>query len=480
MSFSVLVSAQDADLVDALGLPVATAIVAESQQLIAKQDNQSNSSRDASLVLIGGIACSQSGLDCVQTYLSDCGTGNALGVPPICNLTDVGEGQRKEHAYSFVANALSRALTDHLVSAKNLLRSLAEIRQTHAQTQSAFSRLERFVLQHNLATRTESLALMPGCGMPSLELKTGETLSQRLPCSSAGLSDVCLFIDSISGVSELQSLDDPLLVATLVTAEDNVLRGRWLIPKGLIERGAGSVRLSLRTALDAAELTPMLDLRLLSEGALKFSTSLYHPDPRFPARVNGRSEFSVLALRTWSYFPGCEAPIVVGSCLSSTSKATPSFVRILDRDVLAKAYDVTPDNPHSCFLEDSSAILVHPEPEGISVMKIPAAIPAKTTEVKASISTTSEKAPGIEYAFGLNPSVIEMVANDQTSNSRYRHVTPWVKLGPLETGELYLPLGTALSDCHDLFLMTRLSHQPGDNAWGWSTFSKIRVGISDI
>jgi len=54
-------------------------------------------------------------------------------------------------------------------------------------------------------------------------------------------------------------------------------------------------------------------------------------------------------------------------------------------------------------------------------------------------------------------------------------ITPWVALGPQESGELHLPLADALQDEHDLLLMTRLAVQPGDTSWGWATFSRIRV-----
>ena len=117
--------------------------------------------------------------------------------------------------------------------------------------------------------------------------------------------------------------------------------------------------------------------------------------------------------------------------------------------------------------------------QGISVMRIAAAVPAGTIQVDARILTRSEQAPVIEYALAIVPSgrasppIGELTADAAS-------LTPWVALQPRENGELHLPLAGALPQDHDLFLMTRLAVQPGDPSWGWATFDRIRVSIAVV
>jgi hypothetical protein len=142
--------------------------------------------------------------------------------------------------------------------------------------------------------------------------------------------------------------------------------------------------------------------------------------------------------------------------------------------------DLTPESKYSRYVHDKKAVVVHPMPQGTSIMRIAACIPAGTTNVAARICTISERASVIEYAFAIAPSGRNCTTPpfDPTSASATR--TPWVALRPKEVGELHLPLAEALETANDLFLMTRLATQPGNADWGWAAFDQIRVFLSDV
>jgi hypothetical protein len=391
---------------------------------------------------------------------------------PICDLTTVKADAREAALLRFVVEGLGAISERNLRRVAELSRSLAVLRQVHEQTQSAFAQLEKFVFDNNLAQRTQCLALLPGRDMPPLILAEGQMLTQRLPVSSAGLSDVTIFID------EMDSAEDAKLSVALLTREDKTLQAHWLLTGPQLAKGP--LRLALPTALKTLPLTPYLEVTWLGSGQIQLSSSVYHPDPCHQPDVEGTRLPQVLAMQCWSYLPGLAAPLPVGAQLPSASDARPPRQRVIGADILATAVDLTPDSQHSRFLAERTAVLVHPMPRDTSIMRIASCIPAGTTSVVARICTIFEQAPVIEYALAIAPCGINGAARpfDPTSASTTR--TPWVALRPAQTGELHLPLAEALETDHDLFLMTRLAAQPGDTSWGWATFDRIRVFSGEV
>jgi hypothetical protein len=308
--------------------------------------------------------------------------------------------------------------------------------------------------------------------MPPLILAEGQTLTQRLPVSSVGLSDVAIFIDEIDYPEEAK------VAVALLTREDNARRAHWILTGPQLAKGP--LRLALHKALQIPPLTPYLEVTWLGAGQIQLSSSMYHPDPRHQPDIDGTSLPQVLAVQCWSCLPGLDAPLPMGAHLPSAAEARPPRLRVIDADVLATAVDLTPESKHSRYVDNKKAVVVHPMPQGTSIMRIAACIPAGTTNVAARICTIAEQASVIEYALAIAPSERNgaAVPFDPTSASATR--TPWVALRPKEPGELHLPLAEALETANDLFLMTRLATQPGNADWGWAAFDQIRVFLSDV
>lgn len=467
----ILIVPQPDSLCDELhDLPVEIAVLGNDNATVQSQDGLSTYSvHELATRCIGALANSAGGLETAETFLA--GMAEAAGIEklPLCNLTQFKAEAREEGLLRFVASTLADTLERRGRRVADLSRSLAALRQSHGEMQVAFAQLEKFVLDHNLAQRTETLSLLPGRDMPTLALSEGATLTQRLPISSTGLSDVGIFIEDVD------IADQGMIHVTLLTKEDNVVRGHWTLSGSQIRKG--TIRLALHTALETPALTPFVEVKWLGDGDLRLSTSLYHPDPGFQLRIGESTDPRVLALRCWSYLPGSEAPIPASAHLSAATGSRQPRVRILDSLILAQAEDLTPDSQHSSYLAEKKAVLVHPMTQGVSMMRIADGIPAGTVHVDARIHTQADQASVIEYALGIAPSSQRSVASEPVQTEEMSSSTPWVGLGPQEPGELHLPFAEPLEDGHDLYLMTRLAVQPGDNSWGWATFSRIRVTV---
>jgi len=471
MTLLLTIPEQDVELVTSLGLPVELAVLDEcGAEVVSATDRAVYSVHELATRCIGTAASSATGMTAVEQFLPSIAEAAGTEPPPLCDLTRVKPEAREAELLRFLTESLTGLLERQARRSADLSRSLATLRQSHSQMQAAFAQVEKFVLDNNLAQRTDALSLLPGHDMAPLELREGDILVQRLPISSAGLSDVAVFIEDVD------IADQGTLSITLLTKEDDKVRGHWTLSGPHIKEGP--VRLALHSALEASALTPILELSWEGEGALWLATSLSHPDPRLQARIGGRSDPRVLALRCWSYLPDSKAPIPASAHLPADPGTDPRRSRILDDLVLGQAEDLTPESKHSRFLADKGALLVHPMPQGVSAMRLSAGAPAGTVHLDARIRTLQNQAPMIEYAMGIAPSEQAGFRPQTFEPDDLVAVTPWVTLSPQANGELHLPLETALSDDHDLVLMTRLAVQPGDTSWAWSTFSRIRFTVA--
>lgn len=468
---SVILPEQDAEFVKSIDLPVEIAVLNQDASSIVSDDGLVKYSiHELSSHCIGGVASNATGVKSVERFLEIMAEATGTNPLPLCNLSKLKAQSREARLRCFITDAFALALERQVRRVAELSRSLGALRQIHGQMQDAFAHLEKFVLDNNLAERTETLALLPGRDMAPLDLREGESLTQRLPISSVGLSDVDLFIENADfGI-------DGVLSVELRTQEDDAVKGIWKLSGNQLAKGP--VRLALHTALESAPLAPILNLTWQGEGLVQLSTSLYHPDPRLQAHINSRNDPRVLAIRCRSYLPGSAAPIPAGAHLPIDLRALKPLVRVLDNMMLSQAENLTPDSEHSHYLADEEALLVHPLPQGISRVRIAAAIPAGTIHIDARIFTLADKAGKIEYALGIAPTVQEFLMAETFETDFLSKITSWVQLSPQVKGELHLPLADPLQEDHDLFLMTQMPVQPGDTSWGWATFSRIRIQVA--
>lgn len=289
-------------------------------------------------------------------------------------------------------------------------------------------------------------------------------LEQRLPRESTGLCDVAISIVVPEG------LEGGVLNVTLWTAEDEREHAQWQLPAN--ELRSGWLRLSLLASLEDDARTPFLRLAWDGEVGLELDWSVKHPDPRFQAIIDGKETGATLALRSWSFVAGVEAPLPEDGVLPGRIVRRK---RVVSNETLAAAQNLTPECETFGLLEEHRALLVHITPSGHSVARLPAAVKAGVRHVSAEIQTRSEKAPNIEYAIAIAPASRRPDPSDPVPHFRRDDVTSWVELRALEPGALHLYLPDPVEETSDLYLMVRPAAGVADVSWGWSTFSAITL-----
>jgi hypothetical protein len=383
---------------------------------------------------------------------------------PVTDLGGETKTARPLAALRAVAAALAEGRADQARLNAALMASVAELRRAHAGMQENFARLEDYLQAAGLAQRSLQSALLPAVGPTALILRGGETLEQRLPRDGAGLSDVAV------SVSAMGAPRGGTLTARLFTAEDDAEHALWKVDATQI--ASGWLRLSLPVSLGAAARTAVLRLEWEGAEPLPLEGSVAHPDARFRARIGDAVQARTVALRTWTFVPGCEAPVPLDGILPGGSVSGP---RLVPLNVMQQAINLTPANRNFRIIEDIAAIQVHVMPRGLSAAVLPRILPPGVTELRARIQTRAELAPRIEYAMAVAPAADRHVPGDPLPAFAEGALTAWHPLPPVTEGELHLPLPAPLGGAHDFYMLVRLPPgAPETDAWGWSTFSAIR------
>lgn len=460
MTMLFLVPESDESSVRAMDPPVGLAVVSQGAggpPSDALLDGVPVSINELAARCIGAVGLTARGLATLKPLLDR--LADLRGTPvPVCELAGA---EAEAPLMRFVAETMSAGLSSQAARILTLNRSIVALRQTHEQMQGAFSRVESYVAQHGLAARRRILTLAPGAELPTVRLEDGVTVRQRLPVASDGISDITLHVEGISGDGS------GYLAVALLTREDGARRAEWALAEADI--AVGPLRLSLHAALEAAALTPVVEMTWHGQGTLRLAAALRNPDPRFRLHLGERMDPRVLALDCWSCLPGSEVPVAVGAVLPSAPGSRPIRYKVIDATLLAAAEDLTPESQYSRFLPEEGALVVHPMADGVSVMRLAGAVPQGAIHLVAEVSTRSDSAADIDYALAL--------ASGTAPGAEPEVVSDWIRMPALATGEVHLPLPEPLDAVHDLYLMTRLSERPGNPAFGWARFTRIRVTL---
>lgn len=469
MTLLLIVPESDAPSVAAYSPPVDIAVISGTAPgfAIRLPDGSSLAPGELATRAIGGAATTAAGLAALGRALDGLAKTAGTDALPLCDLS--GADMAEASLLRFVADAMTVGARRQAQRIVMLNRDIVALRQTHEQTQTAFARLESFVYQHALAARREILSLPPADDLPSIRIDHGATLVQRLPVASDGLCDIVLHADVAGGDGA------GLMVVTLTTREDATRRAEWVVREA--DLPDGPLRLSLHTALEVAALIPVVEVTWNGEGSLGLAASLRNPDPRFRAHLGGQVDARVLAVGCWSYLPGCDVPVAAGAVLPTRPDERPVRQKLIDATLLATVEDLTPASQYSRFIPEEGIVVVHPMEDGESVMRLAAALSAGAIHVVAEVSSGSESAADIEYALGMAPAATLSDVAGPASQSAPAVMSGWVRLSALEVGEVHLPIPAPLDEAHDLFLMTRLAERPGNPAFAWARFNRIRMTI---
>ncbi len=404
--------------------------------------------------------------DFLQFLSSNCGVTDLQ----VCDLSVCAKDERQATILNFVARVLADESGRKAQRIASLSRALATLRDTHMKTQTAFERLERFVVSNNLAKRTLTSAIVPSDATGSISLSENETLTQRLSIASTGISDIGLFI------KDLRAEPDSVLTVVLETDEDGAIKAQWQVPASRLPNG--QIRLALPVSLDAEALTPVIRIGWQGPGWVHLKCALFHPDPRYQVKGSTATNSRVLAHNCWTYLPGCEAALAAGSILATNTKEMTPKRAVIDRETLVKSINLNLENKHFRYLEEVDGLLVHVlSDKVVAAALIPDALPPGTTSVTTSIQTLKLQSADISYAIAAAPVASRVKPNSGLPRFESWARSEWVTMKPLEPGQIHLPFSRASEDSLDLYLMVKLPDGTKDTSWGWSVFSGVSISL---
>lgn len=346
-------------------------------------------------------------------------------------------------------------------------RELAVLRQQHETTQAAFQRLESFVYHHQLTARDLRDTLAPVVGSPTLVIESGGHLTQRVPGSSSGVSDIAFRI--VSGPrARSGSLDCVLYSPDL--GEDIA---NWQVPAAYLLEGW--LRLALEVALDIDPLSIELRLTWNGDAPLRLETAMAHPDPRFRPILNGIEHTHVPALQIWHFIPGARAPLSAGGILPIGQNPTSREHQLRRLEPAALAGAVNLDTLRCDMrLQDSDALLVHILPDRMAAAILRLA-DTGARQISATICTQHRNGPQIEYAIAVLPVRMRPTTPGAEPDFPDSLHSGWVRIRPMRPSKATLIIDEPLDEACDVYLMTRLVPGQTSDAYGWSTFSNLTI-----
>lgn len=451
-TWSPVVLVQECDLAAAMALPLPLALVVVGTGGVRDTRGEA---LDTETVLRDGLVrlvLSAPGLQADAGFAADWTARFGPGSLP--ERLDLSAGDPREQAQAAlagVAAAAVRAQGATLLRNRRLMRDLAELRLAHDQTQAAFAALEDHAYRTGLAERRMLRHLPEQRIHPPCLLAPGAQVDQRLPCDSAGLSDVALAIPKGFGVEEGE------LTVALDLAESGACMAEWHIPAALIR--PGWLRLALDRALGSDAQTPVLRLRWHGREQLRLASSFAHPDPRFQPRPGA----PLLALQIWKHLPGTRTPPAAGSQLARGADRVTRWH--LGRSHMELAAGPGPAKPGAAL--DYSAgfggLMVRPGADGlVQAARLDGGLAPGVVQVSGGVKTEQATGPAVDYALAAAPVAARPRSTGNLPAFAPGHVSDWLHLPAGKWGELHLFLPAPLAEAHDLYLMTRLA--PGETA----------------
>lgn len=446
-----LLAVAETDLERARQLKLPAVIVgfaAEGDDLVLDADGWSIPLDTAYLDLVGFAALSPSGTEAAEAFSSRWSATFGETPPDTLDLSAAATGEVDAELLRWMIGQISVKHAQAAQRNVTLMRDLSALRQNHEMTQAAFQRLEALFQSMFQTNRALDLILKEDPAQPVCTLNDGEKIAQRVPCDSAGLSDISVF------VSDRPADETGRLRARLTLSESGDQVAAWDIAGSEIH--AGWLRLSLETALSADPQTPVLELEWSGEAPLNLSSAFPHPDPRFQPRP----EAPVLALQAWRFVPETAAAFPADGHFCHNSGN-------IRRWSIGKSYQTTAESlarPRELVGYDATlgGLLVRPRGRAISAARLTRAARVGITQIMASVETKQAEGPRVQYALGVAQGAARPWFGRAVPRFQPGMATEWYELGPSEWAQLHLFLPQAIEEVSDIYLMTRLA--PGQRA----------------
>jgi hypothetical protein len=244
----------------------------------------------------------------------------------------------------------------------------------------------------------------------------------------------------------------PEAVATirLSSLEDGIERATWRLAARDLKPGWQV--LGLDRAITGLSRTLSLAVEVTG-GTLAISLGGHQPLPSF--RVSGEDTGAMaprsLAFKVWTGLPGVMPPVTGVDHLADAADAGQGFE---DVALVAEAIELTRDGATSTrHAFDDDSLPCDPAREGITLGRLPAALPAGTMLAQA-IGRVVGGAEGVDFALAAAPSAEAALALAQGAMPE-EGWSGWVASGADGTAPLHLFLAADADGARDLFILTR-------------------------
>lgn len=362
-----------------------------------------------------------------------------------------------------IATVIGSALARRLARVNDLYLqsalSLSALRQLQAETQKAFTALEKFAY-HNVLVRPEtrwsSRADKP------MKMDDGNIGIQRLPCLAYGLCRIALHL--------AQPLPrDGQIHVSLMLAEGNIAQ-EWDVYG---PRPAGMIWLMLPPSPDEAR-QPWLQLKGTGAG-ICLSLNNSWVGPGLALQVDGNSLEQALAM-TLQFAPvGVDLPARRGAVQPRTGAAddrSDAVIVLVDDWRLATFRKARSPQGQLIELIDDGMLQIHPSVAGMTVASLDDLDLAGATRLRADILLAHVDAPRVAFALAVLPRGGKLPRKhlEDPSLSWALCNSGWLELGGGERASLCVTLDTDLQEA-SVYLITILRDTRAD--YGWARWGQL-------
>lgn len=305
-------------------------------------------------------------------------------------------------------------------------------------------------------------------------------LTQVLPVGSGGVAAIGLHL--VSGGDAAS----PQLALTLRSLEDNRPLDRWVLD-GKDQRPGWNV-FALSRALSGQDRT--LELRVTrgegDERLALLGLGSGQPVDRFQIKdvATGMSALPrSLALQIWRGIPGTVPTVEAHPPVRRAAVRRAGFV---ERAVAASALqDVEHANPDAVSFDfkpvwappGENAATCHPPSHGLTLGRLPGAVPPRAIKVSASIAISHQKSQDVDFGMVVAETAVRALEILQGgSNTRPGEAfSGWQPLAATQTQRL-----SAFSDsspsARSIFIATQMT-RPGDNSYAQARFRDFTIMV---
>jgi hypothetical protein len=384
----------------------------------------------------------------------------AEGFLPNVTFVDIAAGPDAATAqvHGLLFDAISGIYGSAAARLLTLQRQYTAFRIVHDQLQNAFDTVESFLARSQLPPIWLAFACEPtesAVGPHGAEAPF--RLTQLLPLPSQGLAAIELH--AVPGDLDAKGL----LSVSAATCEDGRILGEWGIPYEAVPEGW------IFLDLPEIDITPRQSVLLTaiwnsqSGRPPKLTLTYLQPVPESRVCIAGGAEHRrSLALRLHLGLPGSRRvahPFHIGVM---RQPHLGHLGRRLAPSVLRRCAELDPlpgHEPRVRLLEDSTAIEVRPVNGGMTIAKLPGALPAKAQRLSATIKTEDPAGPLVEYALLALDSrgAYKKVLSNGRLNGQPGGFSGWLPIHPEFATQIHLTLPEPATKPLDLYLATRLA-----------------------